>query len=523
MEQPVQFLHEFLTRSALRLPTKTVLFADGQAYSYQELHAAASVMALAFKEKGLKRGDRVAIFMDNTWFCVVSVFGTLMAGGVFVIVNPQTKTDKLAYILKDCDATFLISDIHLKHVFLPGTKEASSLVAVVCSGIVAQEHYESLPIIPFEEFAPHDKSFLKTNAVISLDLAALIYTSGTTGNPKGVMMTHQSMVFATASIARYLRLSEDDRLINVLPMAFDYGLYQLLMCVYLGASLVLEKSFVYTAAVFKKMLDHQVTVFPGVPTIYAAMIAQHAKKPLVFPSVLRVTNTAADLPVNFSTALKEMFPSALIFRMYGLTECKRVCYLEPELIDKKPNSVGKAIPGTEVYLLSPQGKPVPANEMGILYIRGSHVMRGYWKQPELSAKMLVPGPFPGEYALCSQDWFKMDADGDLYFIGRSDDIIKTRGEKVSPVEVENALYGLLGIKEAAVLGEPDLLLGQSIHAFVSLVAGASLSEREIMAHCTRSLENFMVPKKITILPELPKTSTGKITKKDLMQTQVNSL
>ena len=515
MEQPVRLLHEFLSNSARRLPSKTALIIDDRSYSYQELYAAASGLAKALRKQGLKRGDRVAIFMENTWPCAVSVFGALMAGGVFLIINPQTKTEKLKYILVDSQATFLISNTHLQTIFLPAATGLRTLAGIICSGTGPTPTSGSAPIIPFEAFTAQNPLYDIRCDALSLDLAALIYTSGTTGNPKGVMMTHQSMVFATASITQYLRLSEEDRLINVLPMAFDYGLYQLLMCVCLGATLVLEKSFVYTASVFNRMKNHQVTVFPGIPTIFATMIAQHLKNPLLFPSITRVTNTAADLPVHFSSALKEMFPFALVFRMYGLTECKRVCYLEPELMEKKPNSVGKAIPGTEIFLLTPDGKPVASGETGILHIRGPHVMRGYWKQPEQSLTMLKPGPLPGEFVLCSQDWFKMDADGDLYFIGRSDDIIKTRGEKVSPVEVENTLYELHGIREAAVIGEPDPVLGESIHAFVSLTVPGVLTEKEIMKHCFKKLENFMAPKKITIVEDLPKTATGKISKKGL--------
>lgn len=521
MEYPVRLLHDYLINSGRRCPSKTALIVAECEYPYGELYARASGMAGAFKENGLEREDRVAIFMDNSWQCVVSIWGTLMAGGVFLVINPQTKTDKLRYILSDSDAKFLIGDGHLQSVFFPAAKGVAALAAIVISGKAPETDSASVPVIPFEDFtAPRPMSGNFCGA-IPLDLAALIYTSGTTGNPKGVMMTHQSMVFAVQSIAQYLRLTEEDRIINVLPLAFDYGLYQLLMCVYLGATLVLEKSFVYTASVFKKIIAHQVTVFPGVPTVYATMIAQHAKTPLLFPSITRVTNTAADLPAHFSGALREMFPAALVFRMYGLTECKRVCYLEPELIDKKPNSVGKAIPGTEVYLLSPEGKPVAPGETGILHIRGPHVMRGYWKQPELSAKMLKPGPWPGEFVLCSQDWFKIDADGDLYFIGRSDDIIKTRGEKVSPVEVENALYAIQGIREAAVIGEPDPVLGESIHAFVTLTAPGALTERDILKQCLSKLENFMTPKKITIVGDLPKTTTGKISKKDLRARLIN--
>jgi acyl-coenzyme A synthetase/AMP-(fatty) acid ligase len=213
--------------------------------------------------------------------------------------------------------------------------------------------------------------------------------------------------------------------------------------------------------------------------------------------------------------LRAIFPNALIFAMYGLTECKRVCYLEPELIDQRPSSVGKAIPGTETILLSPDGEEVGPGQPGILYVRGPHVMAGYWRRPELTAEMLVDGPTPGERMLCTHDWFTKDEEGFLYFRGRSDDIIKTRGEKVSPLEVENVLVGIDGVREAAVIGVDDELLGQAIRAFVALDDGAELAEADVVAACRLRLESFMVPREVVILEDLPRTDTGKVRRKSL--------
>jgi acyl-CoA synthetase (AMP-forming)/AMP-acid ligase II len=354
--------------------------------------------------------------------------------------------------------------------------------------------------------------------IIPLDLAALIYTSGSTGQPKGVMMTHQSMVFAAASVAEYLRLDSEHRILNVLPLAFDYGLYQLLMSVHMQATLVLEPSFAYPAHVLNVMDEERVSVFPGVPTVFATLVSMHEREPLSFPTVERVTNTAADLPAAFHEPLRDMFPEALIYRMYGLTECKRVSYLEPELLDTKPTSVGKAIPGTQAVVLDGAGQPVAPGEVGVLHVRGAHVMAGYWRQPELTAHMLKDGPTPGERMLCTHDFFTVDEEGFLYFVGRSDDIIKTRGEKVSPVEVENALYAIAGIREAAVVGVPDNLLGEAVRAYVVLEAGSPLTERQIVAACRERLESFMVPSTVVFRDELPKTATGKIRRRDLVET-----
>jgi acyl-coenzyme A synthetase/AMP-(fatty) acid ligase len=203
--------------------------------------------------------------------------------------------------------------------------------------------------------------------------------------------------------------------------------------------------------------------------------------------------------------------------MYGLTECKRVSYLEPELLKEKPTSVGKAIPGTETFVLDEEGRPVAPGENGILYVRGPHVMAGYWNQPELSAHMLREGPVPGERMLCTHDWFTVDEEGFLYFVGRSDDIIKTRGEKVSPIEVENALFAIDGVKEAAVIGVPDDVLGEAIRAYVVLEEDAELTDAEIVAICRTKLESFMVPRDVLFLEDLPKTPTGKVRKKSLTE------
>lgn len=489
--------------------------AAGESFSYTDVLARACRMAASFLEHGLRPGDRVLIYMDNTVHCVAALYGTLIAGGVFVIVNPQTKRDKLEYIVRDSEAFALVSDTHLKSIFIPLLDGSNSLKVCVFSGEeslgddtkVASLHVAGLPSV--------DDRFTGWPRGTPADLAALIYTSGSTGNPKGVMMTHQSMVFVAASLIEYLRLGEDEVIINLLPLAFDYGLYQLLMSVTLGATLVLERSFTYPGQIYSLLESKQVTTFPGVPTVYATMVAAHRKKPLCFRSVRRFTNTAAALPEDHIPVLQEIFPNAMVFKMYGLTECKRVCYLEPELAASKPLSVGKAIPGTEVLVLDSNQQPVAPGVPGILHVRGPHIMQGYWRQPELTLKMIKEGRFPGDKLLCSHDWFKVDEEGFLYFLGRSDDIIKSRGEKVSPVEIENVLHSIPGVQSAAVVGTPDPILGAAVVACIETVPGAQVAEADIRRICLSKLENFMVPSRIIFLEDMPKTNTGKVSKKDL--------
>lgn len=517
IKKPQRLLREGMLENAALHPEKTALVMQGESFTYGQLADGALRVAAALVGHGVRRGERVAIYMDNTWPCVLSIYGTLLAGAVFLLINPQTKQEKLRFILEDSEAAILISGSHLTNIFIPAVNKAPSVRAVFVAGEIAQAKQElaagAEALADILVYTPPLKEPVFT---IPNDLAALIYTSGSTGNPKGVMQTHQAMVFAAWSLIEYLRLSEHDRIMLFLPLAFDYGLYQLFMTMKLGATLIVERSFTFPAVVYKRLIEQRATVFPGVPTIFSMLVETYKRKAISFPDITRVTNTAAALPVECILFLKKIFPNALIFKMYGLTECKRVSYLEPELLDSKPGSVGKAIPGTETFLLSPAGEAVGPETPGILHVRGPHVMAGYWRQPELSRKMLKAGNLPGERILCTNDWFKYDKDGFLYFVGRSDDIIKTRGEKVSPVEIENVLHAITGIREAVVLGVPDATLGQAIHAFVVAEKSAGLTDGKIKKICMSNLENFMIPQYVTFVDEMPQIPNGKIDKKKLL-------
>lgn len=511
---PQRLLHEALLRQGTEADSggRRAAIVAGQDHTWAQTLDDAQRLAAGLRQLGVRRGQRVAIYMDNSWPALVSIYATLLAGGVFVPVNPLTRSDKLGFILDDCEATVLLADTALASQFQPLLASRSSLQAIVAGRGDHGPQMEGFDTV-LAEHAP----LQEPPATIPTDLAALIYTSGSTGQPKGVMQTHQSMLFAATSIIQYLRLGPGERILCALPLAFDYGLYQWLMTVQLGATLVLERSFAFPAQIFERMREFEVTVFPGVPTVFAMLLAAHHRERLEFPGVTRVTNTAAALPDAQALELREIFPNALIFKMYGQTECKRVAYLEPERLQDKPGSVGKAIPGTEVLLRSPDGRDVPAGQPGILHVRGPHVMAGYWKRPRQNAATLVPGPVPGERMLCTHDWFRMDAEGYLYFVGRSDDIIKSRGEKVSPVEVENVLQAIDGVREAAVVGVPDPILGQAIRAHVVLQPGSELSAARIRARCRQQLESFMVPQEVVLCHELPQTASGKVSRKALLE------
>lgn len=520
---PQRVLGEALLISALEYPSKTAIIVKSQEYSYSSLRESSENLARHLILSNIKKGDRIAVYMNNSWQSIVSIYGITLAGAVFLVINPQTRADKLNYILKDSGARVMISESNLSNDISLALGASTDIRELIINGDINKiQGLSGINVRNFENIVSQESSEVVLPKVIPNDLAALIYTSGSTGFPKGVMMTHQSMVFTSWSLIEYLRLSDEDRILLLLPLAFDYGLYQLLMAVTVGGSLLVEQSFTFQASVYKQIELFKPTVFPGVPTIYALMIAANKKSGLSFDCINKVTNTAAALPAEFIPDLKKIFPKALIFKMYGLTECKRVCYLEPELVDLKGDSVGKAIPGTEVFLLSPEGKPVPPGEMGILHVRGPHVMLGYWNKENLSREMLKQGSLPWERILCSNDWFKMDEDGFLYFLGRTDDIIKTRGEKVSPLEIENAIYKIEDVKEVAVIGVPDDIMGESIIAFVTTYGKNKTGEKELQKECLSRLELFMVPQHIIFLDEMPKSSNSKIDKKELKKMYLNN-
>lgn len=513
----VPLLQDYLFQSARELPEKVALVCMKQRITYRELDARSNAIAHSLVSAGVKRGDRVVIFADNTVETVISFWAVVKANAVVSIVNPLTKSDKLSYILNDCRPTALITDQHVYAVFAAPARACSHLRRVIVSGPIDDARLNELPYSQRWSAAVADgnSSVAPARTCIDVDLAAVIYTSGSTGDPKGVMLTHRNMLTSCTSIASYLELQEDEVILGVLPLAFDYGLYQMIMAFRTGARLVLERSFTFPAQILNLMVDENVTGFPGIPTIFSILAELKSIKDYDLSKIRYVTNTAAALPVKHILMLKNIFPSARIYSMYGLTECKRCTYLPPKDIDRKPSSVGIAIPNTELWIVDEDGNKVSPGNVGQLVIRGATVMKGYWEKPESTAKKLKPGPLPGEQVLYTGDYCRMDEEGYLYFVGRMDDIIKSRGEKVAPKEVENALMNISGVKEAAVIGVPDDILGQAIKAFIVLEEGVTLTEKQVQNECQSRLENFMVPKFIAIVSSLPKTDTGKIKKTGL--------
>lgn len=509
-------LHGFLEGSFERHPDKTALVAGDRRLRYADVESAANRLAAALRAGGVGYGDRVVTYLDNTAESAIAVWGILKADAAFVVLNPTMKAEKLAYVLGNCRAAGFVTHRSKWEAASGPARGTPSLRTVVVAGDPPAAAGEPFAIRGWDEIQSSFPAERPARRAIDIDLAALIYTSGTTGNPKGVVLTHRNMVSASTSITTYLENRPDDVILSVLPLSFDYGLYQAIMAAQFGGTLVLERSFLYPYAVIETLKKERATGFPIVPTISAILLQMEEPRKESFPSLRYLTNTAAALPVSHIRGLRELFPGARLYSMYGLTECKRVSYLPPEQLDIRPTSVGRGMPNEEVYLVDDHDRPITEpGVVGQLVVRGANVMQGYWELPGETARALRPGRWPWEKTLYTGDLFRMDEEGYLYFVARGDDIIKTRGEKVSPKEVENALYEHPDVLEAAVVGVPDATLGEAIKAYVVARPGRTLAAKEIVAHCLRHLEDFMVPKIVEFRESLPKTSTGKITKKGL--------
>jgi len=496
-----------------------------QRWSYEKLDAYSDRFAETLLELGVRRQDRVVILTGNCPETVVGLFGALKAGGVFVILDAKTRARRLGYILRNSGAKVLLARVDQAPVIRTALAEIEIERKIVWVG--APTNGEGVPDLPgglawdavFSERRLEGAPVRQPRAgpfprCIDVDLAALIYTSATTGDPKGVVCTHHNMIAAARSIIQYVQNQPDDIILDALPLSFDYGLYQVLMAVMFGGTVVLVPSFLYLHELLNRIAEERVTGLPIVPTMVALLLRMSDLRKYELRSLRYLTNTGAALPVQHIRDLRRLLPQVRIFSMFGLTECKRVGYLEPAELDRRPGSVGRAMPNCEVLVVDENRREVGPGEVGELIIRGSNVMQGYWHDPEMTAKVFRPGPYPASRWLYSGDYFQRDEDGFLYFLGRKDDMIKTRGERISPKEVEDALCELPGVAEAAVIGVPDDLLGQVVKAFL-VTRAAGLDERTVRRHCAERLSPFMIPKYVEFVATLPKNENGKTDKRAL--------
>lgn len=487
-------LHDAFESTALRLPRKTALVCEGRRLTYDELRARVHHLAALLAGDGVMPGDRVVLLLEGDLHYAVAVHAVLLAGAVLVPLPATTKADKLAFVIHETEAAALLADERLSAVWSGMRSRASCLRSVRSSA-------------DFDAAAPGPTPM---HRCIDQDLAALIYTSGSTGKPKGVMLTHLNMVSAWASVQSYLGLMESDVIGLALPPTYSYGLYNLLMGLGLGATVVLERQAAFLIKLAQGLERERVTVLPGVPTLFASLLNLPGLASFDLGAVRLVTNAAAALPVRDVQRVRAALPQARLLLMYGMTECKRISFLPPEDLEAHPDSVGRGMPNQAHWLVDETGQRLPPGAIGELVVRGSHVMRGYWRRPAETAERLRPGAVDGERVLHTGDVFRTDAEGYLHFVARLDDIIKTRGEKVAPREVEEVIYELEDVTGCAVVGVPDNMLGQAVKAYVTLRPGSSLAERDVVRHCLSRLESHMAPKFVEFIDELPTTESGKV-------------
>jgi acyl-CoA synthetase (AMP-forming)/AMP-acid ligase II len=435
MEGDVILLHELLERAASRLSGKVALVCGDVRMTYGEIRRQASRLAATLARCGVERGDRVVIFAPTCTEAVVAFWGVLKVGAVVAIIHASTKPDKLAWYLDNSGAKAVVSTRALLPVVaqvLPRCPSVAALVLAAPAAAGASLSGWSGQVVAWEEAvaagaAPPRRSML------DLDLAAIIYTSGSRGSPRGVMMTHLNMRTAAASISTCLGLREDDVILGLAPLSFDYGLYQMMLLAFrAGARVVLEPSLAVVNDVLRRVVDEKVTCFPGAPAVFS-MLADHGSLSRFDLSTVRLVTSTAALSLQHVEFLRRTFRGARTFSMYGPTECQRCTYLPPEDLERKPLSVGIAVPNTELWVVDDQGRKLRPNQVGQLVIRGATVMRGYWDNPEATARRLKPGPLPGEQVLYTGDCCRLDEDGYLYVVGRMDDIA-TRSEKVAAGE-----------------------------------------------------------------------------------------
>jgi len=510
-------LHDFLTQSALRSPGVRAISAGETTLTYDQLLHDATAVAHSLRASGVQAGDRVIVFGPNTITAAVSFWAVVMCGAVVVMISPRTPSHKLAWVLKDADAAALITDESLVGVAVAAGLTKLRVVVVAGPPPALGDLFDLAASVTLDEAVAAGSHVCDDLPVPArTDLAALVYTSGSSGEPKAVMVTHDNVDAAATAIRGYLDLTCRDVLLCALPLSFDYGLYQMIMSVQAGARLVLERSFDLPGQILNTVVREGVTVFPGVPTMFAMLARLPSLERWDLTGVRTITSTGSALATEQVAWLRGAFPRAQIFSMYGLTECKRCTYLPPVDLERKPGSVGVAIPGNEIWLVDAEDRVVAAGEVGELVVRGPTVMAGYWRRPEETSRRLRPGPDPGEFVLYTGDLCRLDDDGYLYFVSRMDDVIKSRGEKVAPAEVEAALRSSPGVLEAAVVGRPDEVLGQAIHAFVVVDNRSQVTPAVLRAACCERLEPFMVPQAIEIVDTMPRTANGKIEKAALV-------
>lgn len=497
-------LTQWLVQAAHQFPEKTALIEGDHAVTWVALHQRVLTTAAYLRQQQVERGDRVLVWLPNGEDFVVCFWAVQYVQAVFVPVSPETPLARVGWLLANAQS----------HLLIAQGGQATALAAApgnpdlrVLFDQTPDAHQSGSALLSLQQLAAFAPPLsLPVQGALDIDLACLIYTSGSTGDPKGVMLTQRNMISAADAVAGYLQLAASDRIFCTIPMSFDYGLYQAIMTAKVGATLIIEKDFSRPLFSLKQLVKHQATVLPIVPTLLT-IIAPLAKR-YNFSCLRKITNTAAALHPSDIDLLISLFPQAEIFSMYGLTECHRCTWLPPALLSRHQDSVGYAIPNTELWVVDDNGVAHRNNATGELVIRGATVMRGYWRNPEQTAKKLRPGPLPGESVLYTGDVCRLDEQGLLYFLSRKDDILKTNGEKVAPREVEAVLKRMPGVLQVAVIGVAHPIHGDEIVACIECATPLDITE--LKAFCQSHLEAYKRPHRYYFSDALPKNSNGKV-------------
>ena len=501
-------VHHLLERAADARPDKEAIVDRGRRFTYRQLADAARTCAAVLQEHGLEAGDRVAVYLEKSFEECCSLFGASMAGGVFVPVNPLLRARQVAHIVDDCAVRFLITNAR-RAAELGDVLDRQSL-----QRILLVDRGDSPPdarVIPgaFERPRPALAAPQREGEA----LAAILYTSGSTGWPKGAMVSHRNLLAGSRIVCRYLGIRETERILSVLPFSFDYGLNQLLTAVEQGATTILL-SFRFGNEIVRAIHDERVTGLAGVPGLWTVLSeATPAFHTQTLETLRYMTNSGGAMPLEILARVRAAQPQASFVLMYGFTEAFRSTYLPAAELDAHPTSIGKAIPETEVFVVDDDGKACRPGEEGILVHDGPTVFLGYWDREDDTRAVLRPHPFrprEGRLVCYSGDRVRMDEDGYLYFVGRDDAMIKSSGYRISPTEVESVLLEAGSLSEAAVIGIPHPVLGQSVKAVVAPRDRAAFSTDDLLAFCAERLPRYMVPSVVEVVDHLPKNPNGKV-------------
>jgi acyl-CoA ligase (AMP-forming) (exosortase A-associated) len=503
-------LHDFISTMAAQQGDRWAVTDRSVTLTYTQLWQEVSRAGAGLRALGLERGDRVAVYLDKRVETVAAIFGCVAAGGAFVPVNPLLRANQVAHILTDCEARVLVTSperLASLRDELAGCKSVEHVV-VVGTPPDGGERYQ---VIGWDELPPAPDG--PGPAIIDTDVAAILYTSGSTGRPKGVVLSHRNVVAGAESVAAYLENRPDDVILALLPLSFDAGLSQLTTGFYAGAHVVLM-NYLLPRDVVRWCATHRVTGLTCVPPLWI-LLAEQSWPAEAARTMRYFANTGGRLPKATLDRLRATFPDAKPYLMYGLTEAFRSTYLDPAEVDRRPDSIGKAIPNAEILVVRKDGTPCEPGEEGELVHRGALVAMGYWNDPERTAARFRPAPgrpagLPvDELAVWSGDAAVRDEEGFLYFVGRLDEMIKTSGYRVSPTEIEEVAYDTGLIRDAVAFGRDDAQLGQHIVLVVTAPDGAGLDPELLRAELRNRLPRYMVPQEVIERPELPRSPNGK--------------